>query len=107
MDKPNNPVLKELIDQLSADVRVMQTQNEYEFKIVKSELQLLTENVNKVANTQDKFSERFLKMDEYEKYHKGWTEMLTANWWKILMIIIPIMLGLGELMVYLRNLPAP
>ncbi len=104
MEKLNHPALKELIDQLSSDVRVIKTQNKYEFKILKKELQTLSVSVNQVIGTQAEFSQRFLKMDEQAKYNRSWLHLLMNNWWKILMILIPVMVGLGELMVYLRNL---
>ena len=70
------------------------------------------EDLKKVGSTLDHvklkidgYDKRFDAMDNIAKYKGSWLKGFERNWWKILLFVVPIIAGLFEFALWLKNMP--
>ena len=90
--------LSKLVHELSIETKVFiahQTQINETFR----------KDYKESSSFEKKIKEKLDKLEATLKLRQTLTETVSKNWWKIIACLLPILGGLGELMVYLRNLP--
>lgn len=65
----------------------------------------INRNVEKLNASSDEFSKRFDRMDEISRLRTNVMESIGRHWWKIIIIMAPLLALLFETGAYLRNLP--
>lgn len=68
---------------------------------LKQELENIDVRLSMIEKNQDDFNKKFIELEAKQNI----TKFLANNWWKIAISVSPIIFALGELMVYLRDLP--
>lgn len=71
----------------------------------KKDIEFVSKELSLIKEKTEKFELRFIIMDEKNKIKMSWKDFVTQQWWKIVLIVTPIVAFLFEVGVYLRNLP--
>ncbi len=99
-----NKYVREKIDDISSSIKKLLDISIY-FHEQKKEIADLNKEVAIIKEQTSKFEKRFNEIDLKNKFSASWRDFIAQQWWKILLIITPIVAFLFEIGVYLRNLP--
>lgn len=78
------------------------TERKFEvYDVLKTEIDVLRLRMEELEGRHCEFRDKFILLEA----RKSLVEFASKNWWKLLFVSSPIIIGVGELMVYLRNLP--
>lgn len=91
--------LQEIVQQLTIDTKVFMAEQS---KINES----VHDDIKSLSGNDKSMSARLEEIIETFKIRSSLVNMVSKNWWKILALMLPLVGAIGELMVYLRNLPA-
>lgn len=93
----------EKISNLTTQVKLLH-QEQKNFGII---LTNLKEDYKEIKEKISKYDKRFDKIDNLAAYKGSWLKGFERNWWRILIVITPVCIGLFEAAVWLKNLPVP
>ncbi len=93
----------EKISNLTTEIKLLRQAQEN----FKEDYDALTKKVDHICGKIDRYEKRFDAMDNLAAYKGSWVRGFERNWWKILIVITPICIGLFEAAVWLKNLPPP
>lgn len=69
--------------------------------------QVMAKKIDEVYIKIGEYGKRFDKIDNLAAYKGSWFKGFERNWWKILLVLTPVCIGLFEAAVWLKNLPVP
>ena len=93
----------EKISKLTTEISLLRQEQEN----FKEDLQELTRTTKDIQQKLDKYDKRFEKIDNLAAYKGSWVRGFERNWWKIAIVVTPVVIGIFELGIWLKNLPSP
>ncbi len=93
----------EKISKLTTEISLVRQEQE-NFKEAHKELAQSVCHIKKII---DGYEKRFEKIDNLTEYKGAWLKGFERNWWKLLLVLAPLIAGAFEMGMWLRNLPPP